>query len=63
MVRHAGLVLMAVATFKGVIFDLAGVSAEWRVVTFLGLGAMMLGVAVVYAKVSARAGREMAARE
>lgn len=54
LVRHAGLALMAVATFKGVIFDLAGVSAEWRVVTFLGLGVMMLGVAIAYARVSAR---------
>ena len=53
-VRHVGLGLLAVATAKAVIFDLAGVDPMWRVASFLSLGALMLGVGLVYARVSAR---------
>lgn len=51
--RWVGLGLLGVAGFKAVIFDLAGVSDVARIVSFIGLGLLMLGVAVVYSKVSA----------
>lgn len=54
-VRHTGLALLSVATAKAVFFDLASVSQEWRVVSFLTLGLLLLGVGVVYARLSARA--------
>lgn len=53
MARRAGLVLLGVASLKAVVFDLSGVSEVARVVSFIGLGLMMLAVAVVYSKVSA----------
>jgi len=56
IVRHTGMGLLALATMKAVLFDLAFVSAEWRVVSFLVLGLLLLGVGVVYARVSARVG-------
>jgi hypothetical protein len=56
LVRHAGLALLGVATLKAVAFDLAGVSAEWRVASLLGLGVLMLGVSLGYARLAARAG-------
>ena len=60
LVRHAGLGLLAVATSKAVIFDLADVPAGWRAVSFLALGLMMLAVGLVYAKASASVGSENA---
>jgi uncharacterized membrane protein len=51
--RHVGLALLGVATAKALVFDLIGVSQGWRILSFLGLGMLMLGVAVLYAKVSA----------
>lgn len=53
--RHAGLALLGVAVAKALIYDLVGVPPGWRVVSFVGLGLMMLAVSVVYAKV----GKEM----
>jgi uncharacterized membrane protein len=50
--RHAGLGLLAVAMGKAVIMDLQGVPQLWRIASFIGLGLLMLGVAVVYSKVS-----------
>jgi hypothetical protein len=50
--RHAGLGLLAVAMGKAVILDLQGVPQLWRIASFIGLGLLMLGVAVVYSKVS-----------
>jgi uncharacterized membrane protein len=52
--RYAGLALLGVATLKALIIDLADVSAGWRVVSVLGLGLLMLGVALVYVRASAR---------
>lgn len=54
-VRHTGLGLLSLATAKAVFFDLASVSQEWRVVSFLTLGLLLLGVGVLYARLSARA--------
>ena len=48
-----GLGLMAVAMGKAVILDLQGVPQIWRIASFIGLGLLMLGVAVAYSKVSA----------
>lgn len=52
-VRHAGLALLMIALVKTVLVDLADISPAWRVASFIGLGALMLGVAVAYAKLSA----------
>jgi uncharacterized membrane protein len=54
LVRHAGLALLAVATAKAAIVDLAEVPQLWRVASFIGLGLLMLGVAVAYARATAR---------
>jgi uncharacterized membrane protein len=51
IVRHFGLGLLGVATLKAVLVDLADVAPEWRVASFIGLGLLMLGVAVIYARV------------
>jgi uncharacterized membrane protein len=52
--RHVGLALLAVATVKAAVIDLTDVPQLWRVVSFIGLGLLMLGVAVGYARVTAR---------
>jgi uncharacterized membrane protein len=57
IVRHLGLGLLGLATFKAVFFDLIHVGQEWRIASFIGLGLLMLGVAVAYAKVSAKLDR------
>ncbi len=48
--RHVALALLLIATAKAVLFDLAEVSPEWRVASFIALGLLLLAVAVVYAK-------------
>ncbi|MBX3407477.1 MAG: DUF2339 domain-containing protein [Phycisphaeraceae bacterium] len=60
VVRHAGLALMTLAAIKVVIIDSAEVADLWRIVVFLGLGLMMLGVAIGYAKVAATLDRSAA---
>ena len=40
------------------VYDLAGVELGWRVVSFLGLGVLMMGVAIAYAKLSSRLERQ-----
>lgn len=55
-VRYVGLALMSVAAVKAVLLDLAGVPPLWRVASFVGLGGLMLGVAVLYGRVSASLG-------
>lgn len=52
--RHAGLILLGVATLKAVVFDLRDVSAAGRVASFIGLGLLNLAVNVVYQKVASR---------
>ncbi len=51
--RHVGLGLLAIALGKAMIVDLQGVPQLWRIVSFIGLGLLMLGVAVAYSRVSA----------
>lgn len=53
-VRYAGLALMAAAALKALIFDLADIGQGWRVISVLGVGLMMLAVAVLYGKLAAR---------
>ena len=52
VVRHAGLALLMIAAGKAVVVDLSAVEPAWRVVSFLGVGLFMLGVAAGYARVS-----------
>lgn len=52
--RYAGLVLLAAAAVKMVIFDLAHVPQLARIASFIILGLLMLGVAAGYAKVAAK---------
>jgi len=56
VVRHVGLVLLFVATVKAVTFDLASVPPLGRALSFIGLGLLMLAVAVTYGKMSKRLG-------
>jgi uncharacterized membrane protein len=51
-VRWTGLGVLAIAMFKAVFFDLQDVSQLWRIVSFIGLGLMMLIVPVVYSRMS-----------
>lgn len=47
--RFVGLGLIGLGAVKAVVFDLAQVSQGWRVASFIGLGLLMIGVAVGYA--------------
>ncbi|MCL4741989.1 MAG: DUF2339 domain-containing protein [Phycisphaerales bacterium] len=51
--RYAGLALIGLAMLKVVVIDMQGVPPVWRVASFLGLGLLMLGVAVLYARLAA----------
>lgn len=53
-VRVCGLVLLGVAALKVVVVDIEGVGEVWRVFSMIGVGVLMLLVAVVYARVAAR---------
>jgi uncharacterized membrane protein len=59
-IRRAGLALVGVAVAKALLFDLANVRLEGRVASFLGLGLLMLGVAVLYNRIAARATKRAA---
>ena len=50
--RFVGLGLIGLGAVKAVVFDLAQVSQGWRVASFIGLGLLMIGVAVGYAMLS-----------
>lgn len=50
--RYAGLALLGVAGAKVVIYDLAAVSAVWRIASFLLVGLLMMGVAFAYGKMA-----------
>lgn len=57
-VRYFGLGLLGVTSIKVLVMDLAGVDPIWRVASTMGVGMLMIGVAMVYSKVSARLERE-----
>lgn len=63
-VRHVGLCLMGLATAKVLVFDLSGVGQVWRVVSTVGVGLLLIAVAMVYSKIAVRidAGHPDAAR-
>lgn len=50
--RRAGLALLGLGTVKALFIDTAHVSLGWRVVSVLGLGLLMLGVGVAYARLT-----------
>jgi uncharacterized membrane protein len=59
--RYFGLALLAFTLLKVVVIDLRGVDTGYRILSFLGLGALLLGVSVVYGKVSPKLLAEPAA--
>lgn len=54
VVRYAGLGLMGVAAVKAVLVDLSAAPPAWRIASFMGLGLLMVGVALAYARITAR---------
>ncbi len=50
--RYTGLGIMGAAALKAVVLDLANVGQAWRIVSFVALGLLMLGVAAGYAKLA-----------
>jgi hypothetical protein len=50
--RYFGLVLFAVTLLKVVSIDLSQVSTGYRILSFMGLGILLLGTSVLYGKVS-----------
>ena len=53
-VRYLGLGLFALTLVKVVLVDLANAGQGYRVLSFLGLGLLLLGTSVVYGKLSPR---------
>jgi uncharacterized membrane protein len=56
--RYFGLTLLAITLIKVVFVDLGQVSTGYRILSFLGLGALMLGTSVLYGKLSPKLLRE-----
>ncbi len=50
--RYLGLGLLAVTALKVFIVDLSQVETQWRIVSFLALGLLLIGTSVLYAKLS-----------
>ncbi len=48
--RLMALGLLAITLLKVVIVDLSGAGTGWRILSFLGLGALLLGTSVLYGK-------------
>ena len=48
--RYAGLTLFALTLLKVVAVDLANVGTGWRVLSFLGLGGLLLITSVLYGR-------------
>jgi hypothetical protein len=57
-VRLFGLALLALATIKVFIIDLASLDASYRVLSFVGLGILLLAGSFVYQHVKVRAARD-----
>lgn len=49
--RMASAALIVLATVKVFVFDLSGVTGIWRAFSFIGLGAVLMGVGFVYQKI------------
>lgn len=57
--RYAGLAGLTLATLKVFLFDLSGLDGTWRAFSFIGLGAALVGIGILYQRVIG----PMAARE
>ncbi|MEN0652952.1 MULTISPECIES: DUF2339 domain-containing protein [Hyphobacterium] len=57
--RYAGLAGLTLATLKVFLFDLSGLDGVWRAFSFIGLGAALVGIGILYQRVIG----PMAARE
>ena len=52
ILRFAGLGVLMLAVFKVFLFDTAGLDGVWRASSFLGLGAALVGIAVLYQRLT-----------
>ncbi|MGN6725138.1 MAG: DUF2339 domain-containing protein [Tepidisphaeraceae bacterium] len=52
--RYASLALLAVTLLKVTLIDLSGAGTGWRILSFLGLGLLLLATSVLYGKFSER---------
>ena len=59
VVRHCGLVLLGITAVKFLVLDLSGTQPEYRVVSALGIGLLMVGTSVVYARFGRRLDAEL----
>jgi len=50
--RYLGLALLAITLMKIVVIDMRQVSTGYRILSFMGVGLLMLGTSVIYGKVS-----------
>lgn len=60
ILRYAALVVITATTFKVFLIDLAGLEGVWRALSFLGLGAVLMLIAVAYQRVILPADRALA---
>lgn len=51
ILRYIALVALTLTTLKVFLFDLAGLEGLWRALSFLGLGAALMAIAVIYQRV------------
>lgn len=49
--RYAALALLTVASVKVFVFDMANLEGVWRALSFIGLGAVLMGIAVFYQRI------------
>lgn len=52
LVRRCGLGLLAIATGKALVIDLARVAPGWRAISVVSLGLLMVAVGVVYSRIA-----------
>jgi uncharacterized membrane protein len=50
-VRFASALFVGVAVVKVFLYDMAGLSGLWRPVSFIGLGAVLIGIGTLYQRV------------
>jgi hypothetical protein len=61
--RYFSLALLAITLLKVVVIDLSQVGYGYRVLSFIGLGLLLLGTSVMYGKVSPMLLRQVSAKE
>jgi len=62
VLRYAALGVFTLVTFKVFLLDMAGLQGMWRGLSFLGLGAVLMAIAVTYQRVILPAERARAGR-